>query len=208
MEDSQLGDTGGPCTQQHPRVNNHHSIEPFWKLPIENRNCNWQENIPDPNNLARFDSFSRPAAIGGDIVTAFFLGCLNKTKTKKKRGATNSLELAAPKRNNRHRTAGREREREGTEKEFSCCYRKQSNESSQISVVRLIIGRPGALSEKKFWNPPIPGPTAGKDPWFWAGSWRKLIAYRVLARLGTVWGPSWRQGSLSLRAWRTSSCRW
>jgi hypothetical protein len=38
-----------------------------------------QCDVPDPNNLARFDSFSRPAAIGGDIVCLFY-GVWKKSK--------------------------------------------------------------------------------------------------------------------------------
>jgi hypothetical protein len=49
---------------------------------------------PDPNNLARLDSFSRAAAIGGDIVCVFFKVYGKRSKrngTPKKK--TETLEL-------------------------------------------------------------------------------------------------------------------
>jgi hypothetical protein len=49
--------------------------EPTHKYQVNNdpikHSKTLQCDVPDPNNLARFDSFSRPAAIGGDIVSVF-----------------------------------------------------------------------------------------------------------------------------------------
>jgi hypothetical protein len=61
MEDSQLGDTGGAW--KHAKVSNH-VIESIATAAA---------NVPDPNTLAKFDSFSSEAAIGGDILSCVFV---------------------------------------------------------------------------------------------------------------------------------------
>jgi hypothetical protein len=69
MEDSQLSDTGR--AYKHTKVSNH-AIECIVAAAA---------NVPDPNTLARFDSFCETAAIGGDILSCVFC-CVLKPGTE------------------------------------------------------------------------------------------------------------------------------
>jgi hypothetical protein len=79
MEDSQLGDTGG--AYKHTKVSNH-AIECIVAAAA---------NVPDPNTLARFDSFCEIAAIGGDILSCVFFAY--KNPERKLPSKTKTLEL-------------------------------------------------------------------------------------------------------------------
>lgn len=78
MEDGQLGDTSRACIFQSAIV-----------LPGNGGGISWEWRVPDPNNLARFDSLSFAAAMGGDILSDVVV-CVCWKENKKTRNENSS----------------------------------------------------------------------------------------------------------------------